>query len=246
MIQMYRCCPGRTRIRRKRCSRSCRIEEGVPKTRVGFLQARCCNPMACRPRSLWEACRLVRDHLLAQIMGIPVYVNYLYLCTNTISLLQAAFVQVAAMHCRPTCLSDRVWSMRVAPQLDAYPVQQCSRKVHDMLRAQIWKVAKSCATGVHVTLAAGLQSRWVHKWRYDGNGQAYVQINGRWFQVQRPTGTKKQIIMYDVENKIRPGQSFQMQTPPDWPAEEVRWWSRYSYWRCQTGFKNTVHADTSA
>jgi hypothetical protein len=95
-----------------------------------------------------------------------------------------------------------------------------------------------------VTLAAGLQSRWEHKWRYDANGQAYVQLNGRWFQVQRPTGTKKQIILYDIENKIRPGQSFRMQMPLDWPTEEVRLWSCCSCWRFQIDFKNIVHADT--
>jgi hypothetical protein len=69
---------------------------------------------------------------------------------------------------------------------------------------------------------AGLQEHWQHQWRYDGNGQPWIKLQGRWWQMHRATGTKARVLLQDSESLLRPAQTYLFVPPRSWPLEEVR------------------------
>lgn len=70
-------------------------------------------------------------------------------------------------------------------------------------------------------LLAGMEDRWAHKWRYDSNGQVFVRIQGRWWQILRPMGTKMQLVFADIENRSQSGLEYAWTPPDGWPMQEV-------------------------
>jgi hypothetical protein len=78
------------------------------------------------------------------------------------------------------------------------------------------RIAHKCWCG------AGLQEHWQHQWRYDGNGQPWITLQGRWWQMHRATGTKARVLLQDSESLLRPAQTYLFVPPRSWPLEEVR------------------------
>lgn len=69
---------------------------------------------------------------------------------------------------------------------------------------------------------AGMQGQWEHNWRYDGNGQPFLQLKGRWWRLERQAGSRLLVTFYDTQNKLRPGLAYVYSPPQEWPVDEAR------------------------
>lgn len=67
-----------------------------------------------------------------------------------------------------------------------------------------------------------MQGQWEHRWRYDGNGQPFLQLKGRWWRLERQAGSRQLVTFYDTENKLRPGLAYVYTPPAEWPVDEAR------------------------
>ena len=66
-----------------------------------------------------------------------------------------------------------------------------------------------------------MRKGWVHRWRYDENGQVFVEIDNRWWSLRRPKGTKMQLLFVDDKSSDQVTNYFSWVPPSDWPQQEV-------------------------